>query len=467
MSQRSVTEIMAEYAENSKYEDLPDEVVELVKYLLIDTIGCAFGGYATEAGKMIVDFSKSLGGNKESTIIGDSSKVPAKHAAFANAQIARILDFDETYKNSGHPASSVVNTALAVGELVKASGQDIINCIATGYEVSTRVIDAINPTPEKWVSGVYPFGTPDFLGPPVVAAKLFRLKGEKFYNAFVIGASNARLPIMGKAILPPLSLLKCAEGWQAEQGIEAALLAEKGFTGIRDVLDGERGFWAAAASDRCDWKELTEKLGQRYNIPSMSLKAQPVCRWVHPAIEAAMELVSENNLQLSEISFIKVKSHTLCTRSPYNSVNPFFKDIMNSMAPAQFSIPWGLTMALFGIPVGAEWYSDDKFRNSEVLSFAKKIKVEADEEADRAHAEDPLHTVAKVMIEIKHGKVYRKRVDYAKGDPQRRLTKEEILDKFNCLTKSLVSKEKSERLVDALLSLEKVADVSKIPENFF
>jgi 2-methylcitrate dehydratase PrpD len=466
MSNNSATKILVEYAFKSTYGELPTEVIARAKHLIIDTIGCGFGGYSTKAGKILTKLSRSFGGVKEATIIGDSSRVPSKHAAFANAQMSRILDFDETYKNSGHPASSIVNTAIALGESKKASGKDVINSIVTAYEVTTRVIDAINPSMQKWKSGVYPFSTPDFLGAPIVAAKILKLDENKFYNAFAIGAQNARLPISGKGILPPKNLVKCSEGWQAEHGIVAALLAKEGYHGILDVMDGDRGFWAAAASDRCDYKVLTESLGERYNILSLSFKAQPVCRWVNPPIEAVTEIVETNNLSLSEIDSINVKSHTICTRPPYNSTNPFYISAMNSMVSAQFSIPWGVTVALLGYEEGPDWYSEDKYRNKELLNFAQKIKLEADEEADKCFAEDPLHTVAKVRIETK-GRAYEKRVDYAKGDPQRPFDQKEIIEKFNKLTRKLLSKEKREKLTEMILNLDQLKDISKLPRQFF
>ncbi|MEM3703016.1 MAG: MmgE/PrpD family protein [Candidatus Bathyarchaeia archaeon] len=185
----SVTTFLSEFIGKAKFEDLPSEVVMKAKDLILDTIGCAFGGYLTAADYPLIEFVKALRGRRDSTIIGKGCKAPCSLAAGVNAQLANLLDFDETYRNRAHPGASIVQSALAVAEYQGASGKELINAVVLGYEIATRIGDATHPSPELmkkvWIQNWPVFGV------VTAAAKLLNLNSQAIKEAFGIAGGVA------------------------------------------------------------------------------------------------------------------------------------------------------------------------------------------------------------------------------------------------------------------------------------
>ncbi len=445
------TETLAKYVQEENFERLPDVVVEKSKAIILDTFGCTFGGTATSEAKILIKIAERLGGVEESTILGLEKKFPCTVASFVNSQNANILDYDETYLNVGHPAALAVFSALALGERENASGRDLITSVICGYEVSTRLGIAILPS-EKRRRQVWPYGTWQTFSAAAGACKILGLSLREIRDAFGIAGGAAPVPSTKRVLSLPSSMIKNSNAWATRLGVEAALLAREGFTGLADVLDGDDGFWVMAGSDRCDWGIIGDGLGSRYNILNASYKPWSTCRWIHPILTALEEILSKERFGIDDLREITCRSFSLVSSYPYDNQEP------RSMEDAWWSVPWAVAMLILGYRSGPEWYDEERFGDDLVRSVARKTRVVCDEKADRAFPEE---TPAEVIVDTKKGK-FASRVKYPKGDPQHPMSNEELREKFRYLSSFVLNRESVVRLEKAVDSLEKIDDLNEL-----
>jgi len=147
---RGPTEILADYIAETNFEDLPNDVVHKAKMCILDSLGCAIGGYQTKVGQIVVDLIREMGGKPQSTIIAARHKTSSVLAVFANSTMANALDYDDTL--FAHPGATTIPPALVVGEDRNSSGREFITSVVVGYEVMLRIGYAIMPSDYYTVS---------------------------------------------------------------------------------------------------------------------------------------------------------------------------------------------------------------------------------------------------------------------------------------------------------------------------
>ena len=176
--------MLANYVADSKYEDLPSDVVAHAKRCIMDTVSCGLGGRKTRDADILIKTMKEIGGLPEATVFWERSKLSFIHAAQVNRFLANILDYDDAYMKVGHMTIVLVPVALALGERLQSTGKEIINAVVHGYEAIIRIRDALEPTRDAYVKTFerVDSGTP--FGVTVVAGKLLGLDGEQMADAF-------------------------------------------------------------------------------------------------------------------------------------------------------------------------------------------------------------------------------------------------------------------------------------------
>ncbi len=177
------TRILADYVAKAKYEDLPDDVVDHAKKIISDTIACGLGGRKTWDVDVNVDIAKEMGGKPQATVFGEKTKFSIMQAVHLNALMAAMDDYSDWLLFCGHPANSLVPTALAIGEYTGASGKDIINATTLGYEVIARVSAAVRPSGMDTYAKTFNVQAGLVFGTPAVAGKLLGLNGEQIAAA--------------------------------------------------------------------------------------------------------------------------------------------------------------------------------------------------------------------------------------------------------------------------------------------
>ena len=257
------TQKLADFVVGLGFDAIPSEVREATGRYVLDVVGKAFAGLATEHGNIAIRFAREFDLAREATLIGGNGRSSAMHAAFANTVLGAASPAGDT--NAGgttNPGIPVTMACLAVGERVRATGKELITSVNAGQEVALRVAEAVSP----WLyeDGFSVFSTCSTFGTTAAAGKLLSLNSEQMARALGLAGSQAsglrRYEVDGDRAVGAFHAAKAAQS-----GIISALLAKAGFPASPTILEGEYGF-CRTFSRSFDPDRLTEGLGERFKI---------------------------------------------------------------------------------------------------------------------------------------------------------------------------------------------------------
>ena len=451
------TEQVADFIVRSKVQMLPEEVIQQAKLLILDTLGCGVGGYCTNVGKQIVTMAKGFSNSEGASLIGERSKVPEVIACWANSSLTNLMDMDETFSGVAHIGNCVVPTALGIGEVNKASGATVIHALVLGFEVASRILHYIWPTPAKGVRTYFP-STLQVLAAVTVAGKLMGLNKAELVNAFGLAGTVPPLPIdMKKFVERPMGFGKNPFGWTTLTGVFWTQLAQFGMKGTPNILDGDAGFWAIMGSDQSHFEKLSEGLGEKYHIMDTKFKPYPCCTWGHSTLDATKKISRQYQLNAEDIKEVNVWTLERTVQ--------FLSDLkIDTIFDAQFSLPYAIAMILLNQKEGPEWMSEENmFRNRKVKEIEEKVRLFVDPEAENLFfQENGEAMLSTVEIKTKGDGTFLEKVKYPKGSPRNPLTGEELAEKFKTVASSLLGVKKINTILELINALEKLDDVSTL-----
>jgi 2-methylcitrate dehydratase PrpD len=448
------------FVTDTTYEDIPSEVVQQTKIIMLDTIGCGLAGYVTETGQIVRNLVRSLGGRPESTIIVNGEKNSCAHAAFANAKMSNALDMDDCFMNMVHFAPITVFTPLAFAESVGATGKDLIEAVALGYDIAARV--ALYGG-HVFYTGCYAFMCHIF-GSVISGGKILKLNEEQMANAICLAAQCAPVGVLKTA---PVTWMKYGDaGMIAWTGIVSCLLAKGDYRATLPTLfEGDDGYWRAMRSVKPNYSALTDKLAQKWWIMESVIKSYPCCRHNHNPIDMFNKIVKENKIKPEEIESIVIKSRARLADPKRQWAEEDPKDSYG----AQFSIPHCIAMAAFNVPIGPQWQASENIDDPKVKEFRKKVKLLADPKADEVIADQKDEGFPKRMpisIElIANGKVYYDRRELTKGDPwsaETKLSYDDIREKFVMNASNVFQNSKIKEVIETLERIEEVDNIKEL-----
>ncbi|EUC13025.1 UNVERIFIED_ORG: 2-methylcitrate dehydratase PrpD [Burkholderia sp. CF145] len=373
----TLTQTLADFAVQTRFEDLPQPVVHEAKRLLLDTIGCALGAIDTTSGKIALEYVSMLGGTPHATVVGSDRRSSATAAAYANARLANVLDADDTFPTSTHFGNATVFSALALAELDKRSGRDLLGAIAVGFDVGARIGSWMG-APMQIENGKV-IGWNELGGPAATitwaaigaSTHIARLDGRQANHAFGIGGSNSPQPTLRKwaeSIEQPMYKYADA-GWCAEIGVSSALLARLGSTGFKHILDGENAFWKFYGSPTHDDHALLAGLGTNWQILNTTYKPWPCCRWIHHPLTAFAQLLDQHALRPDEITRVVVRANPFALTPIFREQHP--RDLLS----AEFSHAHALAALVHGIPAGPRWYAAATMDDPRIAAFRERVTV--------------------------------------------------------------------------------------------
>lgn len=452
------TEKLVNYIVNAEKKSLPKDVIEHTKTFILDSIGCAIGGYCTKPGKEIVAQAREFSGAGEASLLGDGSTVSLPFACWANSTLANLLDMDDVFAGTAHQANCLVSTAFGIGEAKKSSGLDVLHAIVLGFEVGSRIMMYCWPSPAR--ARTYFPSTWQVFDAVIVAGKLLGLGQTELYHAFGLAGTVPPVPIdMQKFVERPMGLAKNVFGWTTFTGVFWTLMAQKGTKGAANILDGDAGFWAIMGSDQHDFEKLLEGLGEHYNIMDTKFKPYPLCTWGHTSLDAVEKIFEENHISAQNIASVNVKTLG-------RAVDFLASPKMESMYDAQFSLPHAVAMLALGKKPGPEWMSEENmFHNKEAAAVARKVTMEVDPTAEEIFNEEKgLAIPTAVEVRTGDGKIYQESIKYSKGTPNNPFKPEELRDKFTTLASSLFSEKRIAEIINTVESLDKLDHISELTE---
>jgi len=447
----TITAKMARWAAGLGYKQLSKEAVYQAKRYLLDSVGCALGGYQQHDVKIALDVMKETAARGPATVIGSGARVDAVSASLANALMIRCMDYNDIYwkQDPSHP-SDIFPAAMACCERAKSGGQELIVGFVLGHEFEMRLCEAAFPGIRE--RGWHHATLTAFVS-PIVAGRALRLKWEQIQHA--IGISASRHCTLGAVTAGKLTMMKnTVDPMATQSGVFAALLAEKGYTGPEHVIDGKEGL---AHCFGPEWKLnlLTDGLGESWRITQCGMKAFPTEALTHTPISAVLDLVKGNDLKPEQVE--KVRIHSLARAADILS-DPSKYD-PHTKETADHSLPYVIAAAIVERNVTPAAFEMKKIMDPTIRAQLKKVEVVADPEIEKVF---PALQRVKVVLRTTDGREFTKQLDYPKGDPRNPLTDAEIEAKFEALAEGVLSKAAQKKLKDAIWRLEKLASVSKL-----
>jgi len=440
-----ISQIISEFAVNLQYEDLPETVVDEVKRYLYDSIGCAYGGYHTKDVNILRDIYTGLGGKQEATLIGFGDKMPAVNATLVNSLMIRALDFNDIYwkEDPSHP-SDIIPAALNVGEMVGASMKQVIVGIVLAYEFEQRLCEFAKPglRERKWHHATLT----QFVS-PIVAGKLMGLPVDQMVNA--IGINGSHNHTIGCPTAGKLTMMKnTVDPMAVQSGVFAALMAQKGYSGTREVFEGKEGLMDVFGPD-WDIDKMTGGLGDSYRILQCSMKAFPTEALTHTHITATLKAITKNDIKHDEISEVIV---TTIARACDILFDPH-KYRPESRETADHSLPYCIAAAIVDRQITASTFSDEKLKDPRIREVIDKIKGEASVEFEKMF---PAKQPSKVVVRTKDGREFSEYLEYPKGDPREPMTMEDLEAKFNALSGKLLDTGRQRKIKDMIFECQKM-----------
>ncbi len=447
----TVSARMARWAADLRYEQLSKDAVYQAKRFLLDSLGCALGGWSQHDVRIAMEVLEEIAGDGPATVIGSPRKLDPVSASLANALMIRVMDYNDIYwkQDPSHP-SDLIPAAMASAERAGGDGRELIVGTVLGHEFEMRLCEAAIPGIRE--RGWHHATLTAFVS-PIVAGRMLHLDAEQIQHA--IGISASRHATLGAVTAGKLTMMKnTVDPMATQSGVLAALLAEKGYTGPEHVVEGKEGIVHCLGPE---WNlgVLTDGLGDAWRITSCGMKFFPTEALTHAPISAVLDLVEEHDLKPDDVETVQIRS---LARAADILADPSKYD-PRSKETADHSLPYVVAAALVDRQVTPAQFKPEKIADPVIRAQLPKVKVVADPEIEKVFP--ALQRVA-VAIRTVDGRELTRELDYPKGDPRNPLTDREIEAKFDALAAGVLDGPGRKRIKDAVWNLEEHASVTEV-----
>jgi 2-methylcitrate dehydratase PrpD len=446
-----LTGLVVRTALHSSIEDLPDSTLRSVKLAILDLIACCIAGSDSPGSRAVSDWAQASSGGAGTVIIGTSMRAAPPLAAMANGAAAHALDFDDVSLRMIHPSAILVPVLLAVGEGRRITGRQFLEGYVAGFEVLARLCRELNP--EHYNRGWHTTGTIGPLGAAMTASRIYGLDETMSRWALGIAASSSSgiRKNFGSMVKP------FHAGQAAFHGIQAADLAEHGFTGDHGVLEGKNGFLDVFSNlDRAPGLYEAFAVNAPYEVieSGIALKRFACCGAIHSAQDALLSLIESASFGADQIVTIECRVNELIP-------NILVHHVTQDGLEGKFSMEYSLAVCAVDGRAGLSQYSDERARSPELLPLMERVKVVVDESIPVNLAFFP----SVVTVTLRDGRVLTERVDIPKGYPQDPLTEHEVIDKARDCCGTHLDVGQFESLVHSITHLEDLPDVSDLARS--
>ena len=435
-----VTRTLAEFVANHPSRGWSDAVDHEAHRTFFNWLGCAIGAAHHEAADAALRALAVMQPSPQATVLGRRERVDMAGAALVNGITSHTFDFDDTHlKTIIHPAGPVASAVLALAEVTGASGRAVIDSIVLGIDVACRVGNAMYP--DHYDRGWHITGSTGMLGAAAACSRLMGLNADQTQMALGIAASTPvglreQFGTMTKPFHP---------GAAARAGLLAALLAREGFTASKRALEAPRGLMQVA-STKCDWNEITDELGSRFEISFNTYKPFACGIVIHPAIDACAQLRAAG-VKPDEVERIEIAVHSLVLELT-GKKEP--KDGLE----AKFSVYHGCAVGLLFGKAGEGEFDDALVTSDAVTRIRRKVVATVDPTIDEAEV--------RAVAVMKDGSRKAVHVEHAMGSLQRPLTDADLERKFSSLAEPVLGHDALAPLIASAWGLGTATDVREL-----
>jgi len=441
---------LATFAANLRFDQIPDDVIRKTEDLYLDWLGSVLAGKDSRPVEIITRFSMAMGpASGPSEILINRRHSSPLLAAMSNAAASHVAEQDDVHNGSVfHPAAVVFPPVLAVAQALGSSGREFLLAAVIGYEVGIRIGEYLGRSHYKIF---HTTGTVGTVAAAVAVGSLLKLNPEQMLNA--IGSAGTQAAGLWEFLRDAADSKQLHTAHAAGAGLTAAYLAQDGFTGARQILEGAQGMAAGMSSD-ADLSRLTDRLGERWALPETSFKFHASCRHTHPAADALQQVLRRDKLRAEDIASVVALVH----QGAIDVLGPVTDP--KTVHQSKFSMGTVLGLIAQFDSAGLSQF-DDSYNAAAVTAFRGKVSMQLDAEVDSAY---PARWIGKVIVTTHDGKVYHGRVDEPKGDPGNTLSRPEIEKKAIALAayRGGASAEEMRKVIDQAWHFTQVTKVGDL-----
>lgn len=446
-----VTGRLARYMVSARDKALPDIVMTEAKHRILDTFGAMVSGSRMRPGEMALKYVRGLAGEQQASVIGSNFRTTSVNAALANAMCAHSDETDDFEPvTKAHPGSSVVPSALAMAEKEGGrTGVEFVRAVTLGYDMCCRLLMALGP---DLVRGTHRSaeGTSSTFGSLGAAASLARL--DETGMRYAISYSSQQVSGLWSWVKDEDHIEKAFDfaGMGARNGLTAVTMVQAGMTGVHDVLDGTHNLFIALSTAPKP-EEMLAGLGSRFYVTETAIKTFSVGYPIQSALDAMLTLRKENKLTPADVKSIKVKL-------PTDAMG-----IVSASAMPDVNCPHLVALALVK---GAVSFVDSHdvalMKDPKILEQRAKVTVIG----DKTLMDPAAPRGAIVEVEMTDGKKVQHFTKYPPGTKENPLSTEAVSAKTRDLIQPVLGAEKSKKLIDAIINIEKVKDIRTLRPLF-
>jgi 2-methylcitrate dehydratase PrpD len=451
---RSLSQHLARFAYDLRLDDLPADVLEHVRLLVLDVVGLCLAAVGEEFAAAVLGVVQEMGGRSESRPVGLDVAMPAPSAALVSGTLTHGHDFDDSHAGSLiHTSGSIVPTALAVGEARRTSGREVLEAVAAGLEVNARLGLAVGDGFHR--RGFHPTSVCGTLAASQVAGRLMGMDAAALAQAMGIAgsmASGIREAYLGGGTWTK----RLHPGWAAHAGILAARLASRGFSGPLQVLEGRYGLYnAMVGPGGWDSRPALRGLGQDWEIRRIGFKPYPCGVVIHPFLDALRTLMAEHRLVAAAIEGIH------CSIAP-GALQTVCEPVEEKLEPAtdyqaKFSLQFCLAALALRGDVTLDTFQPAAVRDPDILALARRVSFEADPSQPY-----PRQYTARLAVTTRDGRRLRRAESATRGSLERPMTAQEVQAKFWSNARRALLEARIDALEEQVLRLETLPDVTAL-----
>jgi 2-methylcitrate dehydratase PrpD len=450
------TRRIAEFVAGLSYEAIPKEVVQRIRLLMLDALGCAIYGAGLEWCRILQRALSRLDASRTTSVWGTALKLSSPHAALVNGTEVQSFELDDVHRQGVlHVGAVTLPALIAVAEShADLTGRDFIAAAVAGYEVGPRV--GICMGQEHIGQGWHSGATLGVFSAGAAAARGLALDADRTVHALgIAGTQSAGLMAAQYGAM----VKRMHAGRSAQSGLYGALLAKDGFTGIADVFEAPYGGFCTTFSrstDRFKLSELSAELGERWETMRISLKFYSCVGSNHTTLDAIRDIQQRRPFSLTDLDKIVVHGSQVTVDHVGWPYRP------EGLTAAQLNLPFCVATLLLEGDVFVDQFRPEAVHNAARIELSRKVEVVHDP-AITAQGSNFRHKV-RVEVHLRDGSVHTETREAPHGSEQSFASEADIVDKFRKLTRAVLPPKQQDQLVDATLRLEQLGDARRLIE---
>jgi 2-methylcitrate dehydratase PrpD len=438
---------LACFSSELRWHELPSDVVRHAKLCILDAIGCCLHGSTLPWTQILAEVVEAQGGTPQASIWGTPHRTAVAQAALVNCAAGHAFELDDLHTAALiHATTLSTPVALAFAERDSASGQDVLLACVAGFEVGLRV--GIAGTHGLFQRGFHPQGTTGVFSAAATAARMLRLDAGATRHTLGIAASLAS-GLMAAQEGAMAKRLHSGHGGQS--GVMAALLAERGYTGIANAIEAPYGGFLQAYSDAPAPAQLVRGLGEHWETLAIGFKRYPTVSCIHGPLDLLREIMAVNQLRADDIAGIEVRCGTFTHR---HTVWPYRA---SGLTEAQMNMYFGLSLMALDREVFVDQFREERLSDPRILAFMERIAIILDPAIDALGP--PFRDKVHLMLRKKDGTSFSGERTWRPGSPEDPLSAEEIREKLRRLVAPCWPRTRTEQLIELVDRLDTLESV--------